>query len=655
MATITRIKRSDTAGNPSTLGQGELAYSALADNGSNGGDRLYIGMGTETSGDAVNHIVIGGKYFTDKLNHTPGVVTALKALLVDSNKKLDELNVDNITINGNTISSTNTNGNIVLAPNGTGKLSFNGVYSFPTTDGTTNQFLKTDGLGVLSWTSIPSSSFTISGDSGSDTFNTGETLTFTGGVGLTSTITNNTVTFDVDSTVAIKTDTHYVGTTAVALNRASAKQALTGISQVTFPGSTSGSVVLVPAAVAGANTITMPAATGTIALLNGKLNQFAATTSAELAGVISDETGSGSLVFATSPTLITPNIGAATATSITGSGALTLSAGGTNTNVVLVPNGTGTVDFSSKRATNAADPLSGQDLATKAYVDATRQGLDIKDSVRVATTAALTVTNTATTLTNAGVQAAITIDSIPLALNDSVLVKDQPTQAQNGLYTVTTVGTASTNWVLTRRSDFTTGATVSSGAFTFVEDGTNNKASGWVLTTTGAITFGTTSLTFTQFSGAGLIDAGDGLIKTGNRIDANVGNGIAIVGDVIQLASTVAGNGLTLTSGVIAAVGTANRITVSADAIDISTSYVGQSSITTVGALTSGSLGAGFTAVGVAQGGTGAVTLLTRGILFGNGTGAVGAVTASLTDGSFLRQDAAGNAYWTNVIDGGTY
>ena len=65
MASIVRIKRSEVSGNPSTLGQGELAYSALPDNGVNGGDRLYIGMGTETAGNAVNHVVIGGKYFTD--------------------------------------------------------------------------------------------------------------------------------------------------------------------------------------------------------------------------------------------------------------------------------------------------------------------------------------------------------------------------------------------------------------------------------------------------------------------------------------------------------------------------------------------------------------------------------------------------------------
>jgi hypothetical protein len=121
MASIIRIKRSGTAASaPSPLANGELAYSAAAGTQGNGGDRLYIGFGTETAGNAANQFVIGGKYFTDMLDHVHGVVTASSALIVDSNKKLDELNVDNLTLNANTISSTDSNGNISLDPNGTG-------------------------------------------------------------------------------------------------------------------------------------------------------------------------------------------------------------------------------------------------------------------------------------------------------------------------------------------------------------------------------------------------------------------------------------------------------------------------------------------------------------------------------------------------------
>jgi hypothetical protein len=127
MASIIRIKRSGTNGNPSTLGAGELAYSALTGTSSNGGDRLYIGIGSETAGDAANHFVIGGKYFTDMLDQTPGTLTASSAILVDSNSKIDNLKVDNLDLNGNTISSTDTNGNIVLDPAGTGYVTITGT------------------------------------------------------------------------------------------------------------------------------------------------------------------------------------------------------------------------------------------------------------------------------------------------------------------------------------------------------------------------------------------------------------------------------------------------------------------------------------------------------------------------------------------------
>ena len=127
MASIIRIKRSSTNGNPSTLGAGELAYSALTGTSGNGGDRLYIGIGSETAGDAANHFVIGGKYFTDMLDQTPGTLTASSAIVVDADSKIDNLKVDNLDFNGNTISSTNTNGNIVLDPAGTGYVTITGT------------------------------------------------------------------------------------------------------------------------------------------------------------------------------------------------------------------------------------------------------------------------------------------------------------------------------------------------------------------------------------------------------------------------------------------------------------------------------------------------------------------------------------------------
>jgi hypothetical protein len=121
--TIIRLKRTSTAGDPSVLGDGELAYSAADYTTVAGGGRLYVGIGAETGGDAASHLVIGGQYFTDKLDHLPGTLTAGSALLVDNDKKLDNLKVDNLDFNGNTISSLDVNGNIVLSTNGSGIIS----------------------------------------------------------------------------------------------------------------------------------------------------------------------------------------------------------------------------------------------------------------------------------------------------------------------------------------------------------------------------------------------------------------------------------------------------------------------------------------------------------------------------------------------------
>lgn len=197
---IIRIKRSGTTGSPTSLAQGEMAYSFLGGTEINGGDRLYIGTGTETGGAAANIEVIGGKYFTTMLDHTPGTLTASSALIVDANSKIDNLNVDNININGNTISSTDINGNIILDPNGTGIISVSGAkitdVATPTlsTDAATKGYVDSSfasGVNIV----------TIAADGGTpDVVATGETITFAGGVGLSSVVTNNTITVNLDNT-----------------------------------------------------------------------------------------------------------------------------------------------------------------------------------------------------------------------------------------------------------------------------------------------------------------------------------------------------------------------------------------------------------------------------------------------------------------------
>lgn len=170
-------------------------------------------------------------------------------------------------------------------------------------------------------------------------------------------------------------------------------------------------------------------------------------------------------------------------------------------------------------------PSADTDVATKGYVDATAQGLDIKASVRVATTANITLSGTQT------------VDGVTLVVGDRVLVKNQTTGSQNGIYVV-----ASGAW--TRATDADTSAKVTAGMFTFVEEGTANADGGWTLSTNSPITLGTTALVFTQFSGAGQVTAGAGLTKTGNTVDIVTASSSRIVvnPDSIDLA-TVADSG----------------------------------------------------------------------------------------------------------------
>lgn len=164
---------------------------------------------------------------------------------------------------------------------------------------------------------------------------------------------------------------------------------------------------------------------------------------------------------------------------------------------------TGAVDFNSQRITGVSDPSAAQDAATKAYVDAVKTGLDVKDSCKVATTGNITLSGTQT------------IDGVSVSADERVLVKDQTDASENGIYDCKAGA-----W--SRSSDFDSNTEVTSGAFTFVEQGTVNADAGFVLTTDGSITVGTTDLAFTQFSGAGAISAGDGLSKSGTTISADL-------------------------------------------------------------------------------------------------------------------------------------
>jgi len=267
---------------------------------------------------------------------------------------------------------------------------------------------------------------------------------------------------------------------------------------------------------------------------------------------------------------------------------------------------TASVSLNSQKITNLATPTSDTDAANKAYVDSVAQGLDAKQSVRVASTA-----NIAT------LSGLLTVDGITLVAGDRILVKNQSTASQNGIY----VASASA-W--TRATDMDTWLEVPS-AFTFVEQGSTQADTGWICLADAGGTINTTAMGWAQFSGAG---------------------------------TYLAGNGLTLTGNTFAVGGTTNRISVTATAVDIASTYVGQTSITTLGTIATGTWNA--TTIGVNKGGTGATTLTSNGIVYGNGTSAVGVTVAGAWDstngvGQILSVNASGVPTWTNTIDGGTF
>ena len=191
MANLTRIKiltTGSTTTAPSNLKTGELAYSYVAGTQANNGDRLYVGTGTESGGVAASVDLIGGKYFTGLLDHVHGTTTANSALIVDANKHVDELNIGSLALE-----ASGGSGQVVTAIS-----TDTGLDGGSASDAT----LPTQ-LAVKTYVDaqITAQDLDIAGDSGTDAIDLdSEVLTFSGDTGITTSVTTNTVTIDLDDT-----------------------------------------------------------------------------------------------------------------------------------------------------------------------------------------------------------------------------------------------------------------------------------------------------------------------------------------------------------------------------------------------------------------------------------------------------------------------
>ena len=635
---------------------------------------------------------------------TTSTSTTTGALVVDGGVGIAEnlnvggvINIDNLRLDTNTLSSTNSNGDIVIAPNGTGDIQLDSD-TVRIGDSNTNATLTTNGTGdlVLNTNSgTNTGSITIADGANNDITitpngtgklvlnnpyinGTSDTLAefiydtvggaITSGTGITVTNNDGGNTSTVNITNTTVTSGSYGSTTAIPTFTVNAQ------GQLTAAGTENISTTLNIAGDTGTDaiahltdTLTFTGGEGIDTTVTNNVLTIAgedATTSNK--GIASFETANFTV---TSGAVATKNITLGSTTLTNGSTTTTL--GGllqldvdnlridgnsiistdTNGGITLDPNGTGHISASNALIKDVATPVDPNDAANKAYVDAVAEGLHIHASVQAATTAAITGSVTYDNGTS-GVGATLTtdtpintLDGYSLVNGDRILIKNQANTGHNGIY----IRTSST--VFTRAADFNTVAEIASGDFLFVSNGTVNGKTGWV-NTSKSITVGTTAVVFEQFSGAGTYIAGSGLAFTGNTIDIvlQTNGGLEVVSDELGLKSTTAGSGLTFSSGVLNIGGTADRITVNNDSIDISGTYVGQNTITTLGTISTGTWQG--TTIATIYGGTGNTSYSIGDILVGAASNALNKLSIG-TGGQVLQSNGTTLVY--GDVDGGTY
>ena len=642
MANVIKIKRSTTTATPTSLAEGELAYSENSNNlfiGTSGSNVTVIG-GTEGIADAVGAMVTG--------NTETGIAVTYQ----DSDNTLDfALTADpTITLGGDLSGSatlTNLTDATLTATIGSNAVQKAMVHTDVITGQTalaanpdgTNDYVLIYDASASSYKKIAakylgSNSLSELDNVGTDTATAGnvmladgdswESVAMSGDITITSAgvasigsdkvaatelgVTAGTATASralvVDSNKDINLGTGDVTATNFTGSIATASQG-----NITTLGTLTGLTVNGDSTIAdGSNDFDVASHDGTNGL---KLGGVLVTASSAEINVLDGSTAgtavaSKALVVDANKDI---NLGSGdlTATNVTGTLQTAAQANITTVGTLdgLAVSASQTVSMGANRIANVADPSQAQDAATKAYVDAVKTGLDVKDSVRVATTANGTL---ASAFANGS-----SVDGVTLATGDRVFLKNQSTASENGIYTVNASGAP------TRAVDFDASSEVSGGTFTFVEEGTTNADSGWVVTNNGDVTIGSTGLTFAQFSGAGQLTAGTGMTKTGNTIDVVAGTGI----------------------------------TANANSIQINTTWAGQAAITTLGTIASGTWQGDTVAAG--YGGTGISSYSSGDIMYATGATTISKLSKG-TGGQIMKMNSGASApEWSNELDGGTF
>ena len=570
MATKLQIKRTSGFALPSSNPEsGELVYIYDTGGSNSGqgqnGQRLVIGG---YAGSSAQPLVVGGAYFTDMLDHGHGTVTADSAVIVDTQKKVNEWFVDNLAFDSATISTaTSSNANLTLQPDGTGSTIIHGlqvdVSGTPTDideyiESVTNAQLVTN----ASHTGV-TVTYDVDGDAALD-ISLVDLLSITG-------------TASVGSSTAIPVLTYDTYGRITAVSTATISTSLT----ITDPdNTTNGTIALgtddlefeegqgVAVAVSGTGGTLQVSITGTLAttsvvgVAKFNTNDFAVdgngdvtiktsgVSNTQLAGSISNDKlvnskitiGNTDVNLGASITALTSltevgvddiNIDGAKIAVTTQGTDLDIETEGTgNADINLTPTGTGTVKVPTNYTSRTG--FVADSLVPKSYVDAVAEGLHVHAAVMVATTQPLADESGDTVVYSNGtngvgadlsLSTGITaIDGYTLVDGDRVMVKNEGDTnglgaSANGIYIATV--SAGNCALLTRATDFDTSVEVAGGDFVFVQEGTVNGNGGFVQTET-VSTIGSDSIIFEQFSGLGQVVAGDAISKTGNTLNVDV-------------------------------------------------------------------------------------------------------------------------------------